>query len=317
MKDTMVPNKVYLPDVLPTERLNSKGMALPPLRQELRKINNFRNSFNVALCYFQAVVVVGIGVYFHSILSYVVAFILMGSVFARFSLLAHESAHRLLFSKKRVNDFVGKYLLSYPAILPFSFYRLSHLVHHKSELGENEPDMNLYRGFPVSQRSLIRKLLRDMFGISAFKNLKSIFKALGHKTSRQFVLPMVITQIIMLIISVSLVGPLPYLILWFLPWCTIWKVTNRLRAIAEHGGMQMSPDRRQTTHIVKQNLTARFFMVPFNGGYHLAHHVDMGVPFSNLPKLHKELIDSGWITDQIVWPNYISLWKALSCQHSG
>ena len=27
-------------------------------------------------------------------------------------------------------------------------------------------------------------------------------------------------------------------------------------------------------------------MVPYNTGWHLAHHVDMGVPWRNLPELH-------------------------------
>ena len=35
-----------------------------------------------------------------------------------------------------------------------------------------------------------------------------------------------------------------YLVLWFLPWMTCWRVVNRLRSIAEHGGMAHSDDRR-------------------------------------------------------------------------
>ena len=80
------------------------------------------------------------------------------------------------------------------------------------------------------------------------------------------------------------------LVLWFVPWMTGWRVVNRLRSIAEHGGMQASSDRRQTTHHVRQNLLARFWIAPFNTGWHLAHHVDMGVPWRNLPQLHRELV---------------------------
>ena len=83
---------------------------------------------------------------------------------------------------------------------------------------------------------------------------------------------------------------------------TVWRVINRLRAIAEHGGMTRSPDRRMTTHVVRQHWLARFWMVPFNTGWHLAHHVDMGVPFRNLPRLHAELVDSGWVTADLTYP---------------
>jgi fatty acid desaturase len=308
----MVPNKIYLPDVLPTDRLNVKGMAFPPLRNELRVISNVKNVFSVLLCYVQMIAVIAVCYYFNNIFLDTVAVIFMGSTIARFSLLAHESAHRLLFSNKSVNDYVGKYLLSYTVILPFSAYRFSHFAHHRDELGANEPDMNLYSGYPVSSRSFGRKLIRDLFGISAYKNLKMIFKALKNKDLRKFVLPMLVTQLVILTIFSLTVGFQYYFLLWFLPWCTTWKVINRLRAVAEHAGMTNSSDRRQTTHVVKQHLLARVFMVPFNGGWHLAHHVDMGVPFRNLPKLHKELVESGWITEQIIWPNYISLWRALT-----
>ena len=84
-----------------------------------------------------------------------------------------------------------------------------------------------------------------------------------------------------------------YPVLWLGPWLTVWRVINRLRAIAEHGGMMQSKDRRQTTHHVRQTWIARFVMVPLNTGWHLAHHVDMGVPFQHLPQLHDELVADG------------------------
>ncbi|MGZ4718554.1 MAG: hypothetical protein ACXWCB_17835, partial [Acidimicrobiales bacterium] len=44
----------------------------------------------------------------------------------------------------------------------------------------------------------------------------------------------------------------------------------------------------------------------------LAHHVDMGVPFRNLPALHTELVDAGWVTPELEYPTYRDLWRALS-----
>ena len=81
-----------------------------------------------------------------------------------------------------------------------------------------------------------------------------------------------------------------YPVLWVAPWMTLWKLSNRLRAIAEHAGMTRSHDRRLTTHVVRQSRIARLMFVPYNTGWHLAHHVDMGVPWPNLPKLHAELV---------------------------
>ena len=76
--------------------------------------------------------------------------------------------------------------------------------------------------------------------------------------------------------------------------------------------MEHSKDRRRTTHVVDQHWPARFWIVPFNTGWHLAHHTDMGVPWRNLPAYHRELVDSGWVTDAYVYPSYREFWKACA-----
>jgi fatty acid desaturase len=93
---------------------------------------------------------------------------------------------------------------------------------------------------------------------------------------------------------------------------TLWKVSNRLRAIAEHGGMERSTDRRRTTHVIRQRRIARYWMVPYNTGWHLAHHADMAVPWYHLPEFHQELVDSGWVTDALEYPSYWAFWRACS-----
>jgi fatty acid desaturase len=108
-----------------------------------------------------------------------------------------------------------------------------------------------------------------------------------------------------------------YPVLWWLPWMTQWRVINRLRSIAEHGGLERNKDRRATSHNVCQSLPARFWFVPYNTGWHLAHHVDMGVPWRNLPAFHAELERAGYVTDAITYPSYRALWKALSSVQEG
>ena len=103
-----------------------------------------------------------------------------------------------------------------------------------------------------------------------------------------------------------------YPLLWLAPWMTVWRVINRLRATAEHAGLMMSPDRRLTSHVVRQSPLARFWMVPYNTGWHLAHHVDMGVPWRNLTAFHQELVDSGWVTEELTYPSYRAFWKACA-----
>jgi fatty acid desaturase len=221
----------------------------------------------------------------------------------------HEAAHRLLFTRKRVNDVIGTWLLAYPAMVPISLYRRSHFAHHREEFGPDEPDMAFYSGYPCEPRDLSRRLLRDAVGISGFKNFKSIVVATTSPSSRRVASEILTTQLVLWAIYWLITGAWwSYLAFWWLPWMTQWRVLNRLRAVAEHSGMIKSDDRRMTTHNVRQHWPARCRFVPYNTGWHLAHHVDMGIPWHNLPAYHRELRAAGYVTDEITFANYFELW---------
>jgi fatty acid desaturase len=186
------------------------------------------------------------------------------------------------------------------------------MAHHRDEMGPEEPDVAFYSGYPLKSDSLRRKLTRDAVGISGWKNLKGLLYALKSEGARPVALRIIGAQVV-LFVAFTLAGyPLVYPLLWLAPWMTVWRVINRLRSIAEHGGMTRSDDRRETTHHVHQSFLPRFWMVPFNTGWHLAHHVDIGVPFQRLPQLHRELVASGWVVPEVEYPSYRTLWKALA-----
>jgi len=318
--NSMVPAAEARPDVLPTDRLTKSGMPVPRVREELRRIPNVRNAFNVLSVWLQTVGLLAFVCWFTVRVPLAIAltvwgatFLLMGRGFGLLSILGHEAAHRLLFSKKSINDVVGKWLLSYPAFVPFDAYRRVHFAHHKDEMGPNEPDLKLYAGYPISRDSMRRKLKRDATGITGWKNLKGLLLALKSRNARPVATKILVTQLVVFVGLWAASGRWwLYPVFWLAPWMTVWRVLNRLRSIAEHGGMSRSKDRRETTHLIHQSWTARFWMVPFNTGWHLAHHVDMGVPFQNLPRLQRELEAAGWVTPAIEYPNYRALWKALA-----
>ena len=309
---TVLPAPDLLPDVLPTDRLTSSGMPVPTIRQELRRIADVRNVGSVVGVYVQSFGVIALAAWIGHPLAWVAAFVLMGRAFALYAILAHEAAHKLLFTNKRANDLVGRWLLAYPAFVPFDVYRRSHFAHHKDEMGPQEPDLGLYQGYPITRASFVRKLRRDLFFVSGWKNLRPLLRALRTPQGRPLALRILGAQVAILAVFALLGRPELYPLLWLAPWMTVWRVINRLRSIAEHGGMARSSDRRLTTHVVRQRPLARFWMVPYNTGWHLAHHVDMGVPFRNLPALHDELVRSGWVTPALEYPSYTALWRTLS-----
>ena len=306
---TMAPAAKDLPDVLPTDRLNERGMATPAWRDELRKIPNVRNGFTVVGALAQSFGVVIAAAWINTWWSYLIAFVLMTRGHVCLNILAHEAAHRLLFTNRRLNDNVGRWLLAYPTYQAMLVYRRVHFAHHRDEMGPDEPDLALYAGYPIPKDSWHRKLKRDAIGNSASKNFRSLGRAI--RSGQREALEILAVQAVMLGASLVFMRPLAYVV-WILSWSTLWKVSNRLRSIAEHGGMIRSKDRRLTTHVIRQSRLARFWMVPYNTGWHLAHHVDMGVPWRNLPRLHDELVRSGWVTEAITYPSYRAFWRAAT-----
>jgi fatty acid desaturase len=306
---TMTPPASALPDVLPTDRLNERAKPVREIRDDLRRIANGRNVITVVGALAQSFGVVIAAAWINTWWSYLLAFVLMVRGHVCLNILAHEAAHRLLFTSRRWNDGVGRWALAYPTYQAMLAYRRAHFAHHRDEMGPDEPDLSLYAGYPAPRDSWHRKLKRDLFGNSASKNFKGLWFALrrGQTEAKQILA----VQVAMLGTSILFMRPLAYLV-WILSWSTLWKVSNRLRSIAEHGGMIRSRDRRLTTHVIRQHWLARYWMVPYNTGWHLAHHVDMGVPWRNLPKLHAELVRSGWVTEDIEYPNYRTFWRAVS-----
>jgi len=318
MATTMVPDHAARPDVLPTERLLANGMAIPELRPALRHIDNVRNAITVLSVWFYVVLIVGGAVWLDTWWSYLLAFIVMGPMYARFAILMHEAAHKLLFTNKRWNDWIGTWVIAYPVFTPVQLYRRVHFAHHKDEFGPQEPDLAFYRPYPCTRAALRRRLLRDAVGISGWKNFAPLVKNTATARFRRIGLSIFGVQAVLWAVSWLATGRWwIYPVLWWLPWMTQWRVINRLRSIAEHGGMERSKDRRATSHNVRQSLPARFWFVPYNTGWHLAHHVDMGVPWRNLPAFHAELERAGYVTDAITYPTYRALWKALSSVEEG
>jgi fatty acid desaturase len=311
---TMVP--AVLPQAHDTEAVRADGRPTPSMRDELRRIPSWRNAGSVVALYIQTAAIIWLTVRVPWTLP--ITFVLMGRAFAQYASLMHEAAHRLLFSNKAMNDWTGRWILGYPAFTSTDAYRRVHMAHHRDEFGPDEPDMALYAGYPIGKASFRRKLLRDATGQTGFKLMRQLLANVRSKDprSRRTVWKILAVQAVLLAAAIVSGHWWLYPVLWLAPYLTVWRVINRLRSIAEHGGMQRSKDRRQTTHSVRQHLLARFLLVPYNIGWHLAHHVDSGIPFRNLPRFHRALHEAGYVDSTLEYPSYPAIWRALAADPS-
>lgn len=294
-------------------RLRPDGRPRGPLRTELRRISDGRNAWSCLVSIALPVLLVAAVIRIGHWAAVLVAIPLMGVLQNRMFILHHEGAHRLLFSRRRLNDLVGINLFGWLAFGTGSHaYRRAHAHHHRDEFGPKEPDFLLYSLYPITRRSLRRKLVRDVSGVSAYRILRPRLAGLFHRRYLPNSLRFYGGQAVVFALFALASAPWLYLLLWVLPYVAVYQVLNRLRVIAEHGGMTRSADRRRTAHHVRQGWLARAILVPYGVGYHLAHHVDSGVPFRNLPQLQAILESDGYCTEELVWPSYRSLWKALA-----
>ena len=324
----MVKHSSVFTVIAPNHKILANGHPDQKFRADLRRISNVRNAISIASIYCQAGIIFWIVLTLNNPLIYVVAFLLIGRTHAQLLALMHESAHRLLFSNRLLNDFVGRWILGYPSFTNTDGYRRVHMAHHRQEFGPNEPDIALYANYPVTRASFWRKMRRDAFGKTGWRLLRQQLRdavqtetvrtetantetvhsgAVRYNTQRKIFA----IHFVAFLASVLILNPYIYFGLWLLPYLTVWRVMNRLRSIAEHGGLRADSDRRVTTHSVRQHWLTRFYFVPFNLGWHIAHHLDAGIPFRSLPDYHKQLRHAGFVSDVYEYRNYRQLWQAL------
>ncbi len=304
---SLAPTAADRPDALPTDRLFASGRARPGIAPGLRDVPDRRNLFAVVSVWFQITggwVVAG--QLRHPLVGIAVV-LWVGRCISLIFLLNHESVHALLFSRRRFNDAVGRYLLAAPVFLSYEGYRDAHLAHHKDELGPGEPDMGLYAGYPTTWARFANRVRRDALGRSGSKQLRLL---LGGR--RSLIARVAAANVLVALAAWAATGAWwAWLIVWLLPWATVWQVINRLRAIAEHAGLEPGDDRRLNCHVVRQTWLPGQVLVPFKSGYHLAHHVDTSIPWTKLETLNTELVDAGWITSTITHRSYRALWRYL------
>jgi fatty acid desaturase len=299
--------------VVPIGLITASGRPTPAFREQLRRIPDARNALALAAVYAQTIAIVVLAVYIDAWYVWIAAFLLMGRALAQFSALMHEAAHRLLFRNRKANDFAGRWLLGFPAFRSIDAYRRGHMAHHRDEYTPDDGD--LFVPLVAAEDAQPRKLVAGVAGRASHKFfVRSLLGAVRseNKQLRSRARAVVATQLVLIAIGVGLNHPWVYFILWLGPYLTVWRLINRLRAIAEHGGTERADDGTLLTPMVKQSLPARFLIVPFHLGWHLAHHTDPGVPMSQLPRLHTELKRAGFVAETLEFRTYASLWRKLA-----
>ena len=247
-------------------------------------------------------------------LTVIVALFVIGGRQLGFAVLMHEAAHRTLFRSRRWNDVVGNWLCAYPVWSDIYPYRAYHLQHHAKTGTAEDPDLSLAAPFPVTPASLRRKIWRDLTGQTGWKRARATFRRdLGLSQGKVRRLDFMgvrnlrgvtITNAALLAGLLVCGHPALYL-LWVAAWLTTYSLVMRIRSIAEHGMVPDPADDFRNTRTTLARWWERLLIAPNRVNYHLEHHLMIGVPHYNLPRMHRLLRERGVLTGACVMDGYL------------
>jgi len=261
----------------------------------------------------------------------VLAVVVVGTRQHALFVIAHDAAHYLLYERRWLNDLVGRLCATVQG-LSMCTYRVIHRLHHNNLYGELDPDTALHGGYPRGRWYLVKKLLKDLSGQTAWKTYAYFLggaPALNTRTNVA-VRPLDDTSeklraaakrdrnMVIAFHTAALFGfwwsgyLVEYLVLWVLPLVTVVQAILRLRAIAEHGATSdfSSPLTAARTNTGPAWLT--WLLFPHQVNYHIEHHLYASVPHYNLPALHREMKARGVLDGAEVVPFRATLGKIFA-----
>ncbi len=236
-------------------------------------------------------------------LTFILAIVIIGTRQLGLAILMHDAAHNALFKTLSWNNWLADALCAWPMMARTDAYRRYHLVHHTHTQQEDDPDLILSKPFPITRKSLRRKLIRDLTGQTGYQQRKAqIINAFGPKglgfigSVKHFWSKLgsaVLANLVILGVCSVAFHWSYYLMFWLLPFMTYHMMITRLRNIAEHALVPDNNDAFRSSRTTKTNWFTRLFIAPYWVNYHVEHHLLMHVPCYRLPLLQKTLIAAG------------------------
>jgi len=236
--------------------------------------------------------------------TFLLAVMVIGGRQLGLAILMHDAAHGLLFSNRRVND--------YPVFTSLALYRPYHLKHHRFTQQPEDPDLGLSAAFPITAKSLWRKVVRDLTGRTAFTRRREQFRS-GVAVREG----LIVNAVLWAALATAGYWWL-YPALWLLPLATWYQLVSRIRNIAEHAVVPDNDDPLRNTRTTRANPAIRLLVAPYWVNYHLEHHLFMFVPCWRLPQAHRALLAAGRRGEMELQPGYAAvLREATSLKMEG
>ena len=268
------------------------------------------------------------------LLIYIVALVILAGRQLALAILTHDASHQSLFKTKWLNDTLTDWLCARPVWNDLHKYRKHHLRHHSKTSTVDDPDLSLVTGFPTSKKSVMRKFMRDLLGVTGFKfalgrvlmdvekmewtvsNDRRWIDQTGRHWSdypKAFIKNSggAIATNTALFSALWAAGHPKLYALWVLAYVTPFPLLLRVRSMAEHAGMETSNSALTNTRTTKAGYIARALVAPIHVNYHKEHHLMAAVPYFKLPRMHQMLRERGHVAEP---PTYWQVLNELSAK---
>jgi fatty acid desaturase len=201
----------------------------------------------------------------------------------------HELSHWTVFRTKGLNEFFGR-VVGFIQFYPRDYDQVQHFAHHRftqnwerdGELGRARFTLTTYLLWlfgPSYWYSRLRRILRFSLGIVTERCVPADRKAGLIREARWHLAGYGLVAVLSVVTRSALA-----LQLWLLPLLA-FKVAQQLQNTIEHLGMPHVVAITENTRSTRTN--ALMCWIGWNMQYHTAHHFFPGVPFYNLPVLHR------------------------------
>ena len=252
-------------------------------------------------------------------LTFVVAVFFLGGQHLACAIVTHEASHRSLFTNQWLNDVFADWVCARPIWVDVLRYRKHHMRHHSRTGTAEDPDMSLIAPFPSTPAGLLRKLFRDLIGITGLRRMVGlVLMDIGrlkytvasdvtwlpkHPDGAKHYLREGLKNMGPMLISNGVIFAVLYALgigwvysAWVVAYLTTFSLFIRIRSIAEHACLEESADMFKNTRTTYTNLLTRLTVAPCNVNYHQEHHLLPAVPYYNLPKMHARLLEKNAVT---------------------
>lgn len=269
------------------------------IEQKLKSLFTLNNwNAIIALLYDYMVIALAIFISLQCHFFYPLAVIVIGSRQRALATLLHESIHNVLAKNKTLNRLLGTFFSGYLICQSYTSYKNSHAVKHHTFLGDKtiDPDYNYHLKLGIydsfhhqnnKNKKMITLLKLFTYPIYLIKNRMNIFLL---RSKEDVVGTLYIGALLLIIFELSLFQFFFYY--WLVPFFTSFFIIGWFIELAEHYPMihhhheDILMSRNRFSHYIEA-----LFLSIHNENFHLIHHLRPGIPFWNMKKAHKIMMN--------------------------